>query len=263
MGTVGYMSPEQLRGETVDGRADIFAFGVILYEMLTGERPFRGVSAAETMSAILTLEAPELTTPLNAQAPGLQRLIHRCLEKQVERRFQSASDLGFALEAMTLPLPSPSAASQASSSDPATENHSTPTLRFKSNREPDELAGLGGLGNGRGVYDRHHCSLGEIISGVRRCHQGLCRSRVSRAKVEPCLLARWKSNRLHMGRWENAQRGVYVKVIGEGSPLRVASNPSFEVAWSPDGRSIAFDRAGDDGGIFTVPATGGTGAQTH
>ncbi len=56
----------------------------------------------------------------------------------------------------------------------------------------------------------------------------------------------------------DAERGVYVKVIGEGSPLRVASNPGFQVTWSPDGRSIAFARAGDDGGIFTVPATGGT-----
>jgi serine/threonine protein kinase/Tol biopolymer transport system component len=101
MGTVGYMAPEQVRGEEADTRADIFAFGVILYELLAGDRPFRRETAAETMSAILKADAPELPAPLSAQSPGLERVIHRCLEKRPEQRFQSASDLSFALEALT------------------------------------------------------------------------------------------------------------------------------------------------------------------
>jgi eukaryotic-like serine/threonine-protein kinase len=108
MGTVGYMSPEQVRGEEADHRADIFAFGVILHEMLTGERPFRGDTAVETMNAILKEDAPELPGSLNSQSPGLERVIHRCLEKSSEQRFQSASDLGFALEALTSSAFSPS-----------------------------------------------------------------------------------------------------------------------------------------------------------
>ncbi|MGH9847825.1 MAG: protein kinase domain-containing protein, partial [Blastocatellia bacterium] len=101
MGSVGYMSPEQIRGEEADSRSDIFSFGVILYEMFAGERPFRGDTAVETMNAILKTDAPELPAPLNAQSPGVERVIHRCLEKRPEQRFQSVSDLGFALEALT------------------------------------------------------------------------------------------------------------------------------------------------------------------
>ncbi|MGH9845936.1 MAG: serine/threonine-protein kinase, partial [Blastocatellia bacterium] len=101
MGTVGYMSPEQIRGEEADSRSDIFSFGVILFEMFAGQRPFRGDTAVETMNAILKTDAPELPAPPGAQSPGVERVIHRCLEKRPEQRFQSASDLGFALEALT------------------------------------------------------------------------------------------------------------------------------------------------------------------
>src|SRR5215475_3925652 len=102
MGTVGYMSPEQVRGQEADHRADIFSFGVILYEMVSGRRAFSGESAIEVMNAILKEEPPELTA-MNTRAPqGLERLIRRCLEKQPERRFHSAHDLGYALEALSI-----------------------------------------------------------------------------------------------------------------------------------------------------------------
>jgi len=97
MGTVGYMSPEQVRGQVVDHRSDIFSFGSILYEMLSGQRPFRRETVAETMTAILKEEPPELTT-LNSRASAqLERVVSHCLEKRPEERFQSARDLGFAL----------------------------------------------------------------------------------------------------------------------------------------------------------------------
>jgi eukaryotic-like serine/threonine-protein kinase len=101
MGTVGYMSPEQVRGQNVDHRSDIFAFGAILYEMLTGRRAFAKSTSAETMTAILNDEPPSVSRVSVAMPPGLQRVVHRCLEKSPEQRFQSASDLAFALEALS------------------------------------------------------------------------------------------------------------------------------------------------------------------
>src|SRR6266403_1873313 len=101
MGTVGYMSPEQVRGEPCDARADIFSFGAVFYEMLTGRRAFKRKTSAETMTAILREEPPELNDT-GWQGPlALQRILVRCLEKNVERRFQSASDLAFAIESLS------------------------------------------------------------------------------------------------------------------------------------------------------------------
>ena len=101
MGTVGYMSPEQVSGKPADHRADIFAFGAILYEMLTGNRAFRKGTSAETMTAILNEDPPGVSQLVPLAPPGLQRVVHRCLEKNPEQRFQSASDLAFALEALS------------------------------------------------------------------------------------------------------------------------------------------------------------------
>ena len=100
MGTVGYMSPEQLKGRPVDQRTDIFSFGAILYEMLSGRRAFHGGSAAETMSAILKEDPPELSDTNKSVSPGLERLVNHCLEKNPSERFHSARDLAFALEAL-------------------------------------------------------------------------------------------------------------------------------------------------------------------
>ncbi len=101
MGTVGYMSPEQVRGEPIDARSDIFSFGAVLYEMLTGKRAFKRETSAETMTSILREEPPELSGT-GWQGPlELQRILARCLEKNVARRFQSASDLAFAIESLS------------------------------------------------------------------------------------------------------------------------------------------------------------------
>jgi Tol biopolymer transport system component len=101
MGTVGYMSPEQVRGEAADHRADIFAFGAILYEMLTGKRAFQGATAVETMGAILKDEPPDFASTVPAPQPALQRIVYRCLEKDPDHRFRSVSDLAFALESFS------------------------------------------------------------------------------------------------------------------------------------------------------------------
>jgi len=98
MGTVGYMAPEQVRGDVVDARADVFALGVVCYEMLAGRRAFTGETAVEVMAGIVRSDPPAL--PIDVP-PALERTVRRCLEKQPAQRFQSASDLAFALEALT------------------------------------------------------------------------------------------------------------------------------------------------------------------
>src|SRR5262245_33902718 len=102
IGTVGYMSPEQVRGQAADARSDIFSLGAVLYEMLTGQRAFRAATPADTISAILHKDPPEMATGSGPVPPGLERLVRRCLEKDPDARFQSASDLAFALEALAL-----------------------------------------------------------------------------------------------------------------------------------------------------------------
>jgi Tol biopolymer transport system component len=101
MGTVGYMSPEQVRGQIADHRADIFAFGCILYEMLSGERAFKKDSSVETMSAILNEDPPELLESRQKISPALDRIVRHCMEKKPAERFQSASDIAFQLESLS------------------------------------------------------------------------------------------------------------------------------------------------------------------
>src|SRR5262249_43867726 len=125
LGTVGYMSPEQVRGRPVDHRADIFSFGAILYEMLTGKRAFHGESAAETMSAILREDPPDLSESNKNVSPAIERVLRHCLEKNPEERFHSASDLAFAIEALSGATPT------------STQVAATPTLgpRWMKRRE--------------------------------------------------------------------------------------------------------------------------------
>ena len=101
MGTAGYMSPEQVRGQVADPRSDIFSFGAILYEMISGKRAFHGESSADTMSAILKEETPELSETARNVPAGLERIVRHCLEKNPSQRFHSAGDLAFDLESLT------------------------------------------------------------------------------------------------------------------------------------------------------------------
>ena len=119
LGTAGYMAPEQVRGEAADHRADIFAFGAVFYEMLSGHRAFAGDSSVERMTAILKQDPPAL--PAGAIPPHLDRVVHLCLEKNPSQRFQSSRDIAFALEAMSL---------SSSSSGIATTIDGTPARRW-------------------------------------------------------------------------------------------------------------------------------------
>jgi Tol biopolymer transport system component len=101
MGTAGYMAPEQVRGQAVDARTDIFALGTVLYELLSGQRAFKGDTAADTMIAIVKEDPSELAVLRPDVPPALQRIVRHCLEKQPVERFQSARDVAFALESST------------------------------------------------------------------------------------------------------------------------------------------------------------------
>src|SRR5437867_2498209 len=111
LGTVGYMSPEQVRGRRADARSDIFSFGAVLYEMLSGKRAFRRESPREPMSAILTKDPPDLSLPNRGISPGPERVVRHCLERGPEQRFHAAHDLAFDLKALSdvsTPTPAPS-----------------------------------------------------------------------------------------------------------------------------------------------------------
>jgi serine/threonine protein kinase len=103
VGTVSYMSPEQVRAKAVDQRSDIFSLGCVLYEMLVGKRAFQGETTAETMTAILRQEPPDLTALDAKLPPALDRIVRHCLEKDPDNRFQSTRDLAFDLESFSLP----------------------------------------------------------------------------------------------------------------------------------------------------------------
>jgi len=122
MGTVGYMSPEQVRGQNVDHRSDLFSFGAILYEMLSGKRAFKGDTSAETMNAILKEDPPELNEGGLNVPPGLDRIVRHCLEKEPGLRFQSARDLAFDLESLS---------SLSSASKPIAGSRLTSAVRFR------------------------------------------------------------------------------------------------------------------------------------
>ncbi len=101
LGTIGYMSPEQIRRSPADHRSDIFSFGLVLYEMLSGNRAFRGGSEAETMTAILNQDPPPLPEPTGEVFVALERIMRYCVERRPQDRFQSTRDLVFDLEALT------------------------------------------------------------------------------------------------------------------------------------------------------------------
>jgi hypothetical protein len=101
MGTVGYMAPEQVRGQAIDARADLFAFGAVLYEMLSGQRAFQRDTAADTMTAILREDPPELSSTRTNLSPVLDRIVRHSVEKNPNERFQTARDVAFALEALS------------------------------------------------------------------------------------------------------------------------------------------------------------------
>jgi eukaryotic-like serine/threonine-protein kinase len=255
MGTVGYMSPEQVRGEEADHRADIFAFGVILHEMLTGERPFRGDTAVETMNAILKEDAPELPGSVNSQSPGLKRVIHRCLEKSPEQRFQSASDLGFALEALTSSDFSPSL-----SRLPTVPGEATPALALGHKQGWISTLRWGWLGwLVSGVF-----LIATILLALAYLGHSAPEARPFRFSISPPNKAARVSDPVvspdgrHLAYVANAEGKTQIWVRPMDS-LAAQPLPDTERAmapfWSPDGQSLGFFA---EGKLKKVAISGGT-----
>ncbi len=249
MGTAGYMSPEQVRGEKADPRSDIFAFGSLLYEMLSGKRAFAGKSAADVMSAILSEDPPELT---QTEIPdALKKLVRRCLDRDPARRYPSAFELASALEGACVPetvrrtsgvhvgsmlLALAALIVVASMGIAYFLNRG---LRHNDTVPPTPDAGP-------------ETTVLPLVSLPGAQHMPALSPDGSRIAFS------WKSPEID-------KSGIYVAVVGKQTLLRLTSNPAdYSPAWSPDGQHIAFLRDIDDHfSIRLVPALGGIEKEIH
>ncbi len=226
MGTVGYMSPEQVRGLATDHRTDIFAFGAIFYEMVMGKRSFQKPTSADTMAAILNEEPPSISELAPDTPVALQRVVHRCLEKNAEQRFQSASDLAFALESLSDPgLAQPSGAHQIVR-DPGTRVRPALTVAALA-----LFAGIAGL-----VYFlRQPAAAPRVANYVQLTHDGQQKSLIAT-----------DGSRLYLNSGEGragsfASRGVSEMSVAGGEPKKLSILPSLNMApvdLSPDGSEL-------------------------
>jgi serine/threonine protein kinase len=254
MGTVGYMSPEQVRGKETDHRSDIFSFGVILYEMLRGRRTFAGESAIEVMNAILKEEPEELTETNAKISPALERIVRRCLEKKAERRFQSTSDLAFALEALSAPSSS-SGNSLTTTASALIETKAEPSSWR--NRLAWIVAGLLGVAL--------------LILGVIYFNRPSSETRALRLSFNPPpelsfndTEAEWAvispdGQKIAFSAVADEKNRLYVRNLDstEAKLLPGSDNP-IEPFWSPDSRSIAY---GSNGKLKRSDLASGANAQ--
>jgi len=248
VGTFGYMAPEQVRGLAVDHRADIFAFGAVLYEMLAGARAFKGETAADTMSAILTKDPPDIDQHRQAISPGLDRIIRRCLEKTPDLRFQSANDLAFALDTLSVGSGaiSGSAATMAAPSVAA-----APRPQTGRNLLPWILAATAIAAAIAGWMPR-----GPAVAPIR--FDKFTRiSELAGEETSPTLSPDGSTVayavRVNHG-WD-----IYSQRVGGRNASPILADPQRNEggpAFSPDGALIAFHESDADGGIFVAGATG-------
>jgi Tol biopolymer transport system component len=245
VGTVGYMAPEQVRGESIDGRADVFATGACLYEMLSGRRAFRAGSAAETMTAIVREEPPDLSSVRRGVVPQLDRIVRRCLEKQKAARFQSARDLAFALESLS---------GTSLAAGPGLLSWLVPwRLAASLRRTMVPLATLvaGALVGGLLVAWLRKAPQAPGPTALRALtHSGADSSPAASPDGE---LVAFSSRR-------GGQSRIWLKQIrGEGETALTNGPTDAEPRFFPDGQSILFTRTNEKDGpsIWKVPVVGG------
>ena len=242
LGTLGYMSPEQVRGKPADARSDIFSFGAILYEMLSGKRAFHGDSAADTMSAILREDPPDLSVTNQNISPALERIVRHSLEKNPEQRFQSARDLAFNLEAVS----------------GTSVQTAAPALRRRRLRlMPILLLGLGAFAGAAAAY------LG--LRGFRGTPQtaGLAGAQFRRltnlsgAENAPSLSPDGQT--VAFVHRSGGKTDILIQRAGGRNPINLTPDcdrDSYTPAFSPDGSLIAYGSQCGDGGLYLMGATG-------
>jgi Tol biopolymer transport system component len=245
LGTFAYMAPEQVRGLAVDHRTDIFAFGAVLYEMLSGERAFKAETAADTMTAILTKEPPELDTARLSISPSLDRIVRRCLEKNPELRFQSATDLAFALETLSTTSTSASAVAAVQSPPAVAVSRRLAWLPWAV-AIASLVAAIAAWFYKPSATDAdlpwQHFTRVTEAGGV---------------ETSPTLSPDGSTVAYSMvvnGSWD-----IYAQRVGGRNATPIVNDPKRDEgapAYSPDGTLIAFHESDEDGGIFIAGATG-------
>ena len=250
LGTVGYMSPEQVKGQEADARSDIFSFGAVLYEMLTGKRAFRGETAAETMTAILRADPPEPASVHEGIPLALERIVDHCLEKSPDRRFRTAHDLAFALET----------ASGASSRSAAGVAVAVPEKRPRWRPLAWGAAGLVALAvavqAGRLLERRAPGAAGTAAApgAVLRLTNRPGPERWPQLSPDGKTLAF-----VAAGAAVPDESDIFIQRVGGGNAINLTpDSPGDDThpAFSPDGGRIAFRSERDGGGLFVMGSTG-------
>ena len=242
MGTVAYMSPEQAHGKELDARSDIFSFGVVLYEMLCGQRPFQGGSPIEILSAIIQRE-PKPISELRPELPrDLERIVALALRKQPDRRFQHMADVKVELQALK------------EESDAGTISAVTGVSGPRARRRiPVALAAILGI-----------VTIAAVLWYVSRPKPTTERSSLIRLTsdsgltTDPALSLDGKLLAFASNRGGNGHLNLWVRQVAAGEPIRLTVHDAddSEPCFSPDGAYIAF-HSETDGGIYVVPALGG------
>jgi len=240
MGTVGYMAPEQVRGQIADARSDLFALGAVLYEMLAGRRAFQRETAADTMFAIVKEDPPDLV-PGPGMSPALERIIRHCLEKNPAERFQTARDVAFALEALS------------SASLPAVAVQTPPSMRRRRITWQLVAAGMFLLGafvmaGPRWfVADREASWTGVLLGGPDTAFDPVI------APDGKVLAFQAMVNNLSQVAVMNPDTGDWKVLTHDRN-----HGPVYNLSWSPDSARIYFHRINFGAfGIFSVAAIGG------
>ncbi len=243
LGTMGYMAPEQLCGEPVDARTDLFALGCVLYEMLAGERPFHRSSVAETVVAVLREEPEDLDTVLGPTGrrvpPTLARLVRHCLEKVPEERFQSARDLAFQLEAL---------AAEASGTGPTAI---VPVLRRRAPASRRVIVAAFALGVVLG-------GLGGYWLGSRRQIPPIRLRVLTHSGNDSWPTASPDGKLVAFASDRDGRSRIWLRQMSSGDEVAVTAGVDVAPRFSPDGTSLLFVRRREDGSdLFRVAAVGG------
>ena len=244
MGTLGYMSPEQIKGKPADARSDIFSFGAILYEMLSGKRAFHADSAGETMAAILQEDPPDLSATNQNVSPGFERIVRHCLEKNPEQRFHSAHDLAFDIEAL-----SGTSGQAIAAAGPRREPRARRLV-------PILLLALGALAGSALAYFYLHSragARGAAVSGAtfRRL------TNMPGAENSPSLSPDGQT--VAFVHRSGSKPDIWIQRAGGRNPIDLTPNcdrESYSPAFSPDGTLIAYGAQCGEGGLFVMGATG-------